>query len=197
MTQVAQAMCLGGVALIQLRAKGCSNPAILDAASLLQDTLSKHAVPLIINDLPALAAQIGAFGVHVGQEDPSPDQIHAQWPHLHIGLSTHSLQQAQAAQHNDAVSLVALGPIFASPTKKGHAAPVGLKALSAVRGAIAKPLVAIGGLNTLSRAFEMGKNGADYGATISALAQHDSTRQNAVCLGLALWLGQQAAGSRQ
>ncbi|MBL91594.1 MAG: hypothetical protein CMH56_07245 [Myxococcales bacterium] len=196
-TGLAKDMCQGGVALVQMRAKGCSHSHMITIANQLQELLSKFSVPLIINDQAEIAAAIGAFGVHVGQQDAPPSRIHDRWPHLHVGLSTHAQQQARDANDNHAVSLVALGPIFASPTKKGHATPVGLETLALVRQEITKPLVAIGGLTTMGRAFDLGKNGADYGATISALAQKGSTRRNAVCLGLALWLGQQMAGSLQ
>ena len=64
-----------------------------------------------------------------------------------------------------------------------------------MRQQVSKPVIAIGGITTLDKAFEVGQNGANYGAVVSALAQTADTRINATALGFALWLGQQAVGS--
>ena len=188
--QHVEALIWGGVAVVQLRAKDATEAAIKRAGRCVGTLLAERSVPLVINDRPGLAAELGAFGVHVGQTDLSPTRIASTWPELTVGLSTHNPEQAAAAQENPNVGWVALGPIFESPTKQNHAPVVGLAHLRQIRKTVQKPLIAIGGLTSMCAAFEVGKNGADYGAAVSVLANLSTARENAACMGFALWLGQ-------
>ena len=69
--RVAGEMIEGGVDLIQLRAKGHETAAIATLAAEVHEITRERNVPLVINDHPAIARQIGAEGVHVGQDDLS------------------------------------------------------------------------------------------------------------------------------
>ena len=100
---VARALCDGGSDLIQLRAKDKSVEEVRRLASAVFRITSEAKVPLVINDHPAIAAEIGAQFCHLGQEDffdsghTHIDQLPALMRPLKIGLSTHTLDQARRA----------------------------------------------------------------------------------------------------
>ena len=191
LTHLAKDMALGGIAIVQLRPKNCSKTHIIQAARAVQKELAPDAIPFVLNDDPQLAAQIGTYGVHLGQSDASPADVKKEFPQLCIGHSTHHLAQVESAHQNEAVHWIALGPIFESPTKKGHADIVGLKTLTAACDASRKPLIAIGGITSPYKAFQIGRSGAKYAAVVSALAHPEQTRHNALVLNFSFWLGQQ------
>ena len=126
-------------------------------------------VQLIINDRVDIALAAGASGVHLGQEDLSPEAARGLLgPQAIIGYSTHNVDQAISATKLP-IDYVAIGPIFGTTTKSDTAPVLGLEGLRAVREAIGEfPLVAIGGI-TLSNARAVIDAGADSVAVISAL----------------------------
>lgn len=143
--EAARKMIGGGVDVLQLRAKGQAPESLEGLARALQELVAPTGVLLFINDWPLLARRIGADGVHLGQEDFSTgearelladDQL--------IGKSTHSLEQATGAER-EGVDYLALGPIFATPTKP-EARPVGLSMIREVRERVGKPVFCIGGI---------------------------------------------------
>ncbi len=88
----------GGVDVVQLREKALPDPELLDRAAVVQRVCSDHGVPFILNDRPDLAAELGADGVHVGQEDPDVWHTRAVvGPDAIVGLSTHLTAELDAA----------------------------------------------------------------------------------------------------
>ena len=71
LTDAVEQAILGGARLIQYRDKSHDTARRLMQARALNELCQRHAVPLIINDDVELAAQVGAAGVHVGQDDPA------------------------------------------------------------------------------------------------------------------------------
>src|SRR5436190_16852533 len=67
--RVAEQMCLGGVDLVQLRAKGAGEEEVESLGQRIVPITEEAGVPLIINDFPELVPTIGAQGAHVGQDD--------------------------------------------------------------------------------------------------------------------------------
>ena len=126
-------------------------------------------VRLIINDRVDIALAAGAAGVHLGQDDLSPEAARKLLgPDAIIGYSTHNIDQAMSATKLP-IDYLAIGPIFSTTTKTDTAPVLGLDGLLAVRRAIGQfPLVAIGGI-TLENAREVINAGADSVAVISAL----------------------------
>ena len=119
-------------------------------------------VPFVINDDVALALELAADGVHVGQGDMPIETVLAR---------THSLVQAQLAQANPHIDYIGVGPIFPTQSKKDQDPAVGLDFVAYLRQAgITKPIVAIGGVNAESAPRLLG-DGADGVAVISAIAQ--------------------------
>jgi thiamine-phosphate pyrophosphorylase len=157
----------GGATLIQYRNKKGSAREVLSHARQLRVTAGEG-VRLIMNDRADLCLAAGFDGVHLGQDDLSPEAARSvikegKW----IGISTHNLQQAIAADSTSA-DYIAIGPIFGTKSKERPDPVVGLEGLRKVRAATHKPLVAIGGI-TLSNGRSVIDAGADSVAVISCL----------------------------
>jgi thiamine-phosphate pyrophosphorylase len=150
--RVTEQMCLGGVDIIQLRAKGWDEYAIEELGTRIEPITRAAGVPLIVNDFPELVPTIGAQGAHVGQDDRTVAD--ARWragraladevPPPIIGKSTHSFTQALAAQ-GEGADYIGFGPLFATPTKPGRPA-IGLEDIRRVHGAVSIPIFCIGGI---------------------------------------------------
>jgi thiamine-phosphate pyrophosphorylase len=134
-----------GVDLVQLRDKQADDGMLLAYARKAVETLRPTGVPLIVNDSIAVALLSGAAGVHLGQDDlPLQEARALVGRRLWIGVSTHSLEQAIAAQEGGA-DYIGCGPTFPSKTKSFDHFP-GLDLLRTVQSRIAIPAFAIGGI---------------------------------------------------
>jgi thiamine-phosphate pyrophosphorylase len=105
-------------------------------------------VRLVANDRPDLAILAGCDLVHVGQDDMPIDRVRRIAPGLGVGVSTHSLEQLDAALAARP-AYVAYGPVFPTTTKEDPDPVVGVAGLSAAYArarAAGVPLVAIGGI---------------------------------------------------
>jgi thiamine-phosphate pyrophosphorylase len=154
---------------LQLRAKSWGARETLELLRAIQLRCARRGVPLFCNDRPDLALLAGCAGVHLGQSDLAIADARRCAPGLAIGISTHRLEQLDAALR-DRPSYVALGPIFPTGSKTDAEPVVGLATLAEAAErcrAAGVPLVAIGGLN-LERAERVGELAA-AGAMISAL----------------------------
>ena len=171
----------GGATLIQLRDKTSGARVFLESAKAAFRVAKECGVKLIINDRADIAAAVGADGVHLGQDDlPVGSARELLGAKAIIGLSTHSLSQAEAAIRLG-IDYLAFGPVFSSGTKDDTAPEVGLDGLKAVRSRIGEfPLVAIGGI-TVDRALDVLQAGANSVAVISALLRnpHEIAAQTA------------------
>jgi thiamine-phosphate pyrophosphorylase len=110
----------GGVDVVQLRDKVLDDAGILRRATVAQRTCASYGVPFILNDRPDIAAQCGADGVHVGQDDMAAS--HARQivgAHRILGLSTHAPDQLEQALTEN-VDYVSAGPVVPTPTKPGR-----------------------------------------------------------------------------
>ncbi len=112
----------GGVDLIQLRGKTQTLEQLTEIAGKLHTITSRAAIPLIINDHALVAQSVPLEGVHVGQDDdPVAVARKKAGRALLVGKSTHSFEQALAAQREGA-DYIGFGPIFATPTKPDYQA---------------------------------------------------------------------------
>ena len=158
----------GGATLIQLRDKHTSPREFYDSALAAVNTARRLGVLLIINDRVDIALAAGADGVHLGQDDLPPERVRSLvGPNRIIGFSTHTLEQASAADSLP-VDYIAIGPMFETSTKEKADPVVGFELLREIKRRISKPLVAIGGI-TLERARLVIEAGADSVAVISDL----------------------------
>lgn len=134
------------IKLIQLRQKNPQER--LQQAKQIQLLKSSFNFIFIINDDPVLTKEIGADGVHLGQEDmPVVEARKILGKEKIIGLSTHAINQVLDAQKQD-INYIGFGAIFKSPTKSSPDHPVvGLDLLKQVVQISQIPVVAIGGIN--------------------------------------------------
>jgi thiamine-phosphate pyrophosphorylase len=155
-----------GLPLLQLRAKGTSDRALLALAREAVAAAHRRGALLIVNDRPDVARIAGADGVHVGQDDLAPSDVRAvMGPEAIVGFSTHDVGQLERALR-EPLDYVAVGPVFAT-TSKSHPDPVvGLDLVRAARARTTLPLVAIGGI-TRANARSVIAAGADGVAVIS------------------------------
>jgi thiamine-phosphate pyrophosphorylase len=162
----------GGARLLQIRAKGASGAAFLEAASAVVALAHREGAAVIVNDRADIARISGADGVHVGQDDLAPVSVRAiVGDEAIVGLSTHTPEQLAAACEAQVMTYVAIGPVFATSTKPTGLHAVGLdrvRAAAEVTRARGLPLVAIGGI-TLDRAASVLRAGAASVAVISDL----------------------------
>jgi len=144
--RIAEQMVSGGVDLIQLRGKGKSTEELMQLASEIHKITARSDTPLIVNDHAEVAARVPVEGVHVGQDDDSISVARQKAGRdLIVGKSTHTLDQAHAAQ-SEGADYIGFGPIFATPTKPDYK-PIGLGAIRQVCLDVAIPVFCIGGIN--------------------------------------------------
>jgi thiamine-phosphate pyrophosphorylase len=155
-----------GVTLLQYRNK--LDPDSLVAQDCLVIREASPRMTLILNDRAPLVGPAGWDGVHVGQDDLSPTEARALLgPKAMVGCSTHTDEQVRHAD-TQAVDYIAIGPVFATASKRDTSPVIGLEGVARASAFTAKPLVAIGGI-TLENAASVYDAGADSLAVISAV----------------------------
>jgi thiamine-phosphate pyrophosphorylase len=157
----------GGVTLLQYRNKTGNARHMLEQARELKRRLP-GSVKLIMNDRADLCLAAGFDGVHVGQEDLSPEGARAViGSNLWLGVSTHNPQQLAEADQTTA-NYLAIGPVFPTGSKANPDPVIGLDGVRRARALTRKPLVAIGGI-TRENCRPVIEAGADAVAVISDL----------------------------
>ncbi len=165
--RVARSMVAGNIDLIQLRGKQQPFERLVELAGELHEITAQASVPLIVNDYAEVASRVAVEGVHVGQDDDTVTAVRAKVGRpIIVGKSTHSLEQAIAAQHEGA-GYIGFGPIFATPTKPDYE-PIGLKDIKQVYADVGLPIFCIGGIK-LDNLAELIAAGARRVAIVSGL----------------------------
>lgn len=167
--QVSQAV-QGGVSLVQYRHKTAADALRLAQATALLAICRQAKIPLLINDHVALAAELDADGVHVGQHDSAIATARAVLGSQKIiGASCYNrfelAEQAQAA----GADYVAFGACYLSSTKP-HAPRATPALFTQAKQSLSVPLVGIGGI-TLDNARPLLEAGADALAVITDIFQ--------------------------
>jgi len=190
----AEELVSAGVTLIQYRNKTGNARVMLEQARELRRLFPSHAdveshsnaaqnaalewatqrsVRLIMNDRADLCLAAEFDGVHVGQEDLSPEPVRKIiGPERWLGVSTHNPEQLREADLTSA-DYLAIGPVFATSSKERADPVVGLEGVRRARALTRKPLVAIGGI-TRANAASVIDAGADSVAVISDLLREPS-----------------------
>ena len=144
--RIVERMIEGGVDLVQLRGKRNSIEKLVDLAAELHELTTKSSTPLIVNDYAEIASRVPVEGVHVGQYDDSIQLARRKaGREILVGKSTHSLEQARAAQREGA-DYIGFGPIFATPTKPDYT-PIGFADIRRAHAEVRLPIFCIGGVN--------------------------------------------------
>jgi thiamine-phosphate pyrophosphorylase len=163
----------GGCTLLQYRNKsGNARVMIEQSIELRRQTRTEapapHELKLIMNDRADLCLAADFDGVHVGQDDLSPESVRAIiGPQRWLGVSTHNPEQLREADLTSA-DYLAIGPVFATSSKERSDPVVGLEGVRRARALTRKPLVAIGGI-TRANAASVIEAGADSVAVIADL----------------------------
>ena len=163
----AEELVAGGCALLQYRNKSGNAREMLEQARALKRSVGGM-VKLIMNDRADLCLVAEFAGVHVGQDDLSPESVRRiigsdRW----LGVSTHNPEQMREADQTSA-DYLAIGPVFSTSSKDKPDPVVGLEGVRRARQLTRKPLVAIGGI-TRGNAASVIEAGADSAAVISDL----------------------------
>jgi thiamine-phosphate pyrophosphorylase len=167
MFAAAEELAATGITLLQYRNKSGNARQMLDEARELRARLGVG-VKLMMNDRADLCLAAGFDGLHIGQDDLSPESARkiigpARW----FGVSTHNPEQLAEADKTSA-DYLAIGPIFATRSKANPDPVVGLEGVRRARELTRKPLVGIGGI-TRANARSVVEAGADAVAVISDL----------------------------
>jgi thiamine-phosphate pyrophosphorylase len=162
----AEELLAGGVTLLQYRNKSGNAREMLEQARELKRRLD--GTKLIMNDRADLCLAAGFDGVHVGQEDLSPEGARkVVGTILWLGVSTHNPEQIKEADKTSA-DYIAIGPVFSTASKANPDPVVSLEGVRQARALTRKPLVAIGGINR-ANCRSVIEAGADSVAVISDL----------------------------
>ena len=169
--RVLAALLEAGVSILQLRVKSLPPVDFLDLAKQARAVTRAHGCKLIINDRVDIALACGADGVHLGQDDLPLSAGRKLMGQKIIGISTHDLDQARAAERAGA-DYIGFGPMFGTRTKATGYEARGPEMLQQIRGAVTLPIVAIGGI-TEANVQEVWQAGADSVAIIGDVL-HDN-----------------------
>ncbi|WP_396653063.1 thiamine phosphate synthase [Metabacillus arenae] len=169
----------GGITLFQFREKGTGALKGTEKAELGKKLLAicrENQIPFIVNDDIDLALQLDADGVHIGQEDEPVEIVRKKIGNKILGVSAHSIEEAQAAIESGA-DYLGLGPIYPTKTKQDTRAVQGLSLIKDLReNGITIPFIGIGGINA-SNARQVVKAGADGVSVITAISHAASVSE--------------------
>jgi thiamine-phosphate pyrophosphorylase len=165
-----------GIKILQLRAKAMPARDFLDLARTVRQRTLAHGCRFIVNDRADVALACDADGVHLGQDDLPLHAARRLLPTKIIGISTHDRSQAKQAEEGGA-DYIGFGPIYGTATKETGYSARGPAMLRELRGIVAIPIVAIGGINE-GNVSEVWAAGADSAAIISDIlgAEHITTK---------------------
>lgn len=163
----ARELVAAGITLLQYRNKSGDARRMLEDARALRHLNAQ----LIMNDRADLCLAAAFDGLHVGQDDLSPQAARAVIGNkLTLGVSTHNPEQVGAADLTTA-DYIAVGPVFPTGSKANPDPVIGLDGVRLARSLTRKPLVAIGGI-TRENCRSVIDAGANSIAVISDLLVH-------------------------
>ena len=168
---LAAALGAGDVASLQLRLKDVDDETIVRAAETLMPICHAHDVAFIVNDRPDLARDLGADGVHVGQDDlPYAAARLAVGDDAIVGVTCHDSRHLAMVAAEQGADYVAFGAFFATATKNAKTS-ADLELLRWWQGFMVTPCVAIGGITVVNAQAPV-EAGADFLAVSSGVWDH-------------------------
>jgi thiamine-phosphate pyrophosphorylase len=109
-----------GVDLVQLREKELDGGEVLELGAEVADACRSAGIPFVINDRPDIALALEC-GLHLGQDDVPAELARRIIGEAPIGRSTHSREQVAAElAASPRPNYIAVGPVYATPTKPGR-----------------------------------------------------------------------------
>jgi thiamine-phosphate diphosphorylase len=148
--QQVEEACRGGVRLIQLRLKDVLKDELLQIATDVKLITETYGAMLIINDNPEIAAQISAYGVHLGMNDMHPKLARSIVGNkMIIGGTANTFERVKELYAY--VDYFGVGPFRFTSTKKNLAPVLGIDGYTAIlqmmrQHGMHKPVYAIGGI---------------------------------------------------
>jgi thiamine-phosphate pyrophosphorylase len=171
--QLQAAMEAGDVSAFQLRLKGATDDAIREAVRVLMPIVHAHDVAFIINDRVDLVMELGADGVHLGQEDMNIAEARALLgDNRVIGISCHDSAHLAMEAGEAGADYIAFGAYHPTTSKEpAQLAKYGTPAKDLLpwwSTYTTVPAVAIGGM-TPENCGALVSQGADFIAAINAV----------------------------
>lgn len=134
-----------GVDIVQIREPDLSARDLLFVAERAREVACQSRTWLLINDRADIAV-CAAAGVHLTTRSLTAEVVRRAFgPDLIVGVSTHSFEEASAAERGGA-DFIVFGPVFETASKKQYGEPLGLEALHRVATRLSIPVLALGGI---------------------------------------------------
>lgn len=169
-----------GITAFQYRDKGTSRLTATEGLELgqkIRERCATAGVPFIVDDDVELALELGADGIHVGQQDDYVTQVIQRVAgRLFVGLSCSTLAEVRLANQIEGIAYLGSGPIFPTTSKDDADPVVELDGLHQLVVASDRPIVAIGGI-TETELTAIAATGAAGSAVITMLTQSDDMRR--------------------
>ena len=151
-----------GCQLIQIREKDLSTRSLCEFVRAAMQVAHRNGARVLVNDRLDVALATGADGIHLRTNSLPTSEIRrlVTTPHFLIGVSTHSLNEAQIAAASGA-SFVVCGPVFPTPSKAIYGEPMGLEIFAEICQRVTCPVLALGGItmSNFSHALNSGASG--------------------------------------
>lgn len=168
--------CKAGISMVQFRDKEVNDEDFVKIGKRLREITSEFNVPLIVNDRVHLVKEIGADGVHIGQEDFGIEYTrHIIGNEKIIGVSVSNVEEALKAVQDNA-DYIGISGVFKTDTKK-DAKFIGLDGLRKIADAVGDRIfkVAIGGIK-IDNAKDVILAGADGIAVVTAITMAEDIK---------------------
>jgi thiamine-phosphate pyrophosphorylase len=141
-----------GCQLIQIREKDLPPRAMTNFTRQAIAAARPHGAKVLVNDRLDVALAAGADGVHLRVSSLPVAEVRAAvtdkgLKDFLIGVSTHSLAEAAAAEAGGA-DFIVCGPVYETLSKQAYGAPLGLARFAEICRAVSIPVLALGGINT-------------------------------------------------
>jgi thiamine-phosphate pyrophosphorylase len=159
-----------GAPVIQVRAKGLTDRELLDFATRVVDLCATWGATCLVNDRVDVALAAGAHGTHLGADDLPVDAVRRIAGPGHLIGGTARDPRRAAALVAAGADYVGVGPVYRTATKLGLPQPLGPAGIAAVAGAIAVPVIAIGGIG-VEQVPELLAAGAHGVAVVAAISE--------------------------
>jgi thiamine-phosphate pyrophosphorylase len=170
---------LGGVRAVQLREKDLPVRELLSLAQELRTLTKEFGANLFINDRVDVAVASEADGVHLGHQSmPVEAARKVVGKDMLIGVSTHNLEEARAAEQGGA-DFITFGPVFDTPSKANFGDPVGIESLKNLKNEISIPIFALGGIKSGNVIKVMGAGAAGVAMISAIMAAEDIIKASA------------------
>jgi thiamine-phosphate pyrophosphorylase len=133
------------VDMVQIRERDLPARDVFIVTEAIAESARRKGARVLVNDRADIAASAGS-GVHLTTRSLTVEVVRAAFgPDMLVGVSTHTFEEAIAAQQGGA-DFVVFGPVFETVSKKDYGEPVGLEALHQVATRLTIPVVALGGI---------------------------------------------------